>query len=221
MANPYPLSKVMSRKDDDPHLVDQLALVEAIGIGAQASEHRAWEYAVALAAIDRWTQTIWQPRVRRLVDVGGAGSSFTDMVRHQYPGVEDHIVDPTINQTLQAYVASLPRLADIVTCLSVLEHLPPAQTEQFCYHLAALVAPGGLLVLTVDYAETATDPTAHHFYWMRERIFDFWSLNALRIGLFHELGFTVLGGADYAWPGTACCVYPSYTFASLVLQRRP
>lgn len=215
----FPLSKVMDVQADLPQLAEELAVVDAVGIGSQASEYRRWEYAIALRAIRQHGRS-----VREHVDVGGAGSLFWKMVHADRPlGAEPRntlVVDPDAEEqlTLAEHVQSNPVLADVVTCLSVLEHIPVRETEQFCYHLGALVAPGGLLVLTVDFAEDGTtDP--HHFHWMREQIFDRDKMLRLMAYTFAPLGFGWLGPYSYEWPGPA--VYPNYTFASLVLTRRP
>lgn len=207
------LSKVMDVQADLPQLAEELAVVDAVGIGSQASEYRRWEYAMALRAITKLPLT-----PRKVLDIGGGGSRFLRMLHEWRPSASTMCIDPSENYSLADYVRQEPRLATVVTCLSVLEHIPVHETQQFCYHLGALVAPGGLLVLTVDFAEDGTtDP--HHFHWMRTQMFDRAKLVRLMAYTFQPLGFSWLGPYDYTWPGPA--VYPNYTFASLVLTRRP
>lgn len=176
--------------------------VEAIGLGGQHSS-RAWEYALALHAIATWrrhTSSAWTITY----DVGGAGSPF------QYMLDDDGIIvviDPAttpiegVPKRLQDYVVAGASLADVVTCLSVLEHIPVNALADFCYCLSCLVAPGGLLVLTVDYQPDPTivgDPM--HWHWMREQIFNPVTVDDL-IAEFGKHSLAPYGGIDTTWHG--------------------
>lgn len=179
---------------------------------------RRWEYALALRACAAWEEPVLKdgPQTRRLVDVGGAGSPFFRMV----PAWLTYVVDPAENCDLATYILSRPVLADVVVCLSVLEHIPADDLDRFLYHLNCLVAPGGLLFLTMDYCgdpSHADLPDIHHFHWMRKRIFSesHWQYLALNL---QPYGFERFGGTDWNWSGPH--VY-DYSFASLALLKRP
>lgn len=226
-----PLSKYYNPEQDLPELVEELVYVNAhFTKDAPQSEHRRWEYAMALRALYVWEQE--GHRVSRVVDVGGAGSPFWRMVSTSNVSV----VDPHENSTLEGWLAGQPRLSPVVTCLSVLEHVE--DLDQFLYHLSCLVAPGGLLFLTLDCcgcgAMDKTDypypanryhaPTAdpHHFNGMRKRIF---TPDALRdLCTSDELvAFSYLG--DEAYVNYTPRLYggatdPGYSFASLALVKR-
>lgn len=217
-----PLNKTLDPVDF-ARLPKELAIVDQF-FTAEHEQHpmRRWEYAMAVDAISRWYwRTDWASEGRRpvLTDVGGAGSPFWRMPEPRH--LESTRIDPEINVDLATYLHAAPRLADVVTCLSVLEHVP--DLEQFCYHLGCLVAPGGLLFLTMDYCDGFADvrdgfrvPDTYHFHWMRERIFNVFAVSRLVAG-FLSRDFTLFGETDYTWRGPQ--VY-DYTFASLALIKR-
>lgn len=160
-----PLSKLYNPADY-AELEPELQLVDQIGIEGQ-HESRRWEYALALQAVATWEK---DRQAHVAVDVGGAGSQFYQMLGDQV-GTNVTIVDPAYEprpRSLESHVHRNPALADVVTCLSVLEHVD--HDEHFLYHLSCLVAPGGLLVLTVDYAPQE-GPDTYHWHWMRKRIY--------------------------------------------------
>ncbi len=182
---------------------------------------RRWEYALALHAIWRW-QGQQTKQTQRTVDVGGAGSPFRNMIYGALGRGDLVVVDPAENYDLASYMADLPRLSPVVTCLSVIEHIPSEELDRFLYHLGCLVAPGGILFLTADvcghdrHALDIQDP--HHFSWMRSQIFTPTTLRDLVWGYsLKQLGFDLFGEADWAYHGDH--VY-DYSFASLCLQKR-
>lgn len=190
------------------------------------SQHpsRKWEYALALQAIDRWLAQTDRIGVYHLADVGGGGSPFWDMLSDEVQGV---IIDPaaaktsyTLRETLADHVNATYRVYSIVTCLSVLEHVE--DLDRFCYHLSCLLAPGGLLVLTVDCCgdqgeERGWPKDVYHWHWLRTRIFSFHQLQRLRIA-FRDLQLHAVDDPEWVWHEPL--ENWGYCPASLVLQKR-
>lgn len=218
-----PLSKYYDPEQDLPELTEELMVVdEHFTKDSSQSEHRRWEYGLALRALDTWEQE--GNRVSRVVDVGGAGSPFWRMVG----GGNVHVVDPETNRTLARQLEIDPYMAQAVFCLSVLEHVE--DLDQFLYHLSCLVAPGGLLFLTMDccgcegklYHTPENDP--HHFNGMRNRIFTPGLLHTVAWTL-EDLHFTPLDQLRDGFERYAPRLYggatdPGYSFASLALVKR-
>ena len=224
-----PLSKTLDPADY-ASLQKELALIDVFfHSDAQQHEHRRWEYALALDAVERWER---DRDAHVAVDVGGAGSPW-HRILGQYLGLTVPVVDPahtghtTSSTTLERYVSRNPPLADVVTCLSVLEHVE--DLDRFLYHLACLTAPGGLLFLTVDccgceeagawrlHHVLPGDEDQHHFHWMRKRMFTRSSWEYLHLNL-RPSGFELLGDVDWTYHGNHV---HDYSFASLALRRRP
>ena len=188
--------------------------------GAPQHPHRRWEYAVALIAIEDWIARHPGPTVgRRYLDVGGSGSPFWRML----PSQQVIVVDPLEGQDLAGYLQTDGRMADVVTCLSVLEHVE--DLEGFLYHLGCVVKPSGLLVLTMDCCGCAgvhyvLNPDAHHFCWMRKRTFTPLARQRL-IATYTEYGelssFTLVGAFDPIYHGPH--IY-DYSFCALVMEKR-
>lgn len=221
-----PLSKYYDPEHDLPELVEELLVVdEHFTKDAPQSEHRRWEYALAIRALDTWIEA-GHPSPGRIADVGGAGSPFWRMVG----GGNVHVVDPETNRTLARQLEINPYMAQAVFCLSVLEHVD--DLDQFLYHLSCLTAPGGLLFLTVDCCECDNQPDParwhlsehdpHHFASMRKRIFTKFG----RIGMTEnllDLHFRILGEhnyTDYQPRLYGGATDPGYSFASLALVKR-
>lgn len=198
---------------------------------ALAGQHpiRRWEYALALAAIDQWQEgQLDQREPFQICDVGGAGSNFwqvlssltTSNILVLDPDVPGPSSRPfgqgveTISLSVEEYVRTYPyACVDILTCISVLEHVP--DVIPFLRACHALLKPGGLLVLTMDYREQEGPDTAH-FHWMRERIFTPSLVQGLLIDL-DLIGLRLLGAADWTYGGPH--VY-DYSIASLVMVKR-
>lgn len=210
------LSKTLDPADY-AHLDEELRAVDTYEQALRHQHpHRRWEYALALHAISQWA--VVSPRLLGpLYDVGGAGSPFYYMLRDWTKTYEPVIViDPALvnGYTLEEYLAEgEARLSPIVTCISVLEHVQ--DLDRFCYHLSCLLAPGGLLVLTMDYWNRCGPDTAQNRE-QRARIFCPKTLLALRNQcVLYQL--TPFGGVDPAWHGAHV---HDYSFASLVLEKR-
>jgi hypothetical protein len=125
------------------------------------------------------------------------------------------VIDPAEpgSVALAEWVTGGRPLADVVTCLSVIEHV--SDVEQFLYHLSCLVAPGGLLILTMDYWNRCGADRAENRD-LRLRIYCPKSYQALRrqVAALHLWTF---GGVDPTWHGAHV---HDYSFASLVLEKR-
>jgi hypothetical protein len=190
---------------------------------------RRWEYALALRAYNTWVQCA---RARQMssgpiYDVGGSGSPFWRMMGYV------QIIDPKESDGLDlAHFLTEQRvmLGRAVFCLSVLEHVE--DLDQFLYHLSCLVAPGGLLFLTMD-CWNQIGPDTAHFHWDRKRIFyfgdsrtrdplhaEFYSPNSFALVRDTLIGqqFASFGGNDLAYHGHQ--LFGSYSFASLALIKR-
>lgn len=230
----WPLTRYYQAGDDDRIAPAIRAQVDAVFTTARPQhEARRWEYGLTLTAIQSWAKGLpeIERRTLRVADVGGAGSPFRAMLPGQAVTVIDPDADPSdagaVRQPLEGYVVGASHgpahLFDVVTCLSVIEHVPPKALDTFLYHLTSLVRPGGLLVLTCDTCGcsggTLHEPTAdpHHFSWMRTQMITRPVLLRVLNTLVDHDHCDLLGGVDLQRP-PAPLVY-DYTFASLVLRK--
>lgn len=211
-----PLTKTADERDY-VELAEELKIVD-LHFNAASPQHpmRRWEYAMALRA-----QALWYDKGSALpqgpiIDVGGAGSPFWRMVNYY----ACKVVDPLENVDLAEHLRLGAGLASEVFCLSVIEHVPDDDVDRFIYHLSSLVAPGGLLFLTMDACDHdrhALDvPDPHHFSWMRSRIYGPRARYELALQFIGH-HFMPLGEIDRAYHGPT--VY-DYTFCSLALIKR-
>lgn len=188
---------------------------------------RAWEYSQALKALDLWIGLHDPLESLLIADIGGAGSHFWHTFRH-YTTKPATAIDPNhvwssaeeaalfFRDTLGAFKAQSPdQQFDVVFCLSVIEHIPSGELQQFEKDLCSLVKPGGLLVLTCDVGEQ--HPDQYHFHWMRERIYTPAGLAALAIVLQGSYGMQPLTPSEFRWEGPT--VY-DYSVASLAMVKR-
>lgn len=220
-----PLTKIMHAPDDfqalSPFVQD---ILQRDGETLRANQHEArlWEYAMALESILQWqTVNVIEAGPPTILDAGGASSNLWIGLLN-FTSETIRVVDPLcvnepagqvryLPQTLTEYEAAAVenRIApcDVITCISVIEHIPDAngrpgrKTDLTLFLEAAhrLLRPGGLLVLTTDYWNAEGLDVAH-FHWMRERIYNPTTLKALRVRL-KEMGFVTFGGADLKWHG--------------------
>lgn len=228
------LSKTLDPTDFD-QLTIELAIVDQY-FTKDREQHpmRRWEYAMALAAYNVWAQDDYMARGHAcrmhggpLYDVGGNGSPFWRMLDHVlYSPVIIDPAEPDGNSLEQFLRIRRAPLGHCVFCLSTIEHVN--DLDEFLYHLGCLVAPGGLLFLTMDCREDDQElanrigdwgwPTDNrHFHWMRNRIFSPRLVDSCVRDPLYYLGFSSLGWVDQEYHGNH--VY-DYTFASVALVKR-
>jgi hypothetical protein len=206
------LSRTLDPADYD-RFTEELKVVDGYSLDGQ-HPHRRWEYGLALHAIWRWRQ---RPGTRLdredpIYDVGGAGTPFHHMLTEWTLGDVD-VIDPTLNRTVERYAVAGAALADVVTCISVIEHVK--DVDRFLYALSCLVAPGGLVIITMDYWNRCGADTAENRD-SRQRIYCPKTYAQLRNAC-TPLHLTTFGGVDPSWHGAQVW---DYTFASLVLEKR-
>lgn len=233
MKRPFlPFSKCMDLADY-PSLEPELALLDQHGAVEGQHPARRWEYALAHHALAAWLadwpdlEQCWDDHPLRACDVGGAGSAFAGTLRDVVAAVD--VIDPalilkgTVNHItfypvdLWQYSVTQPHAQyDVLTLISVLEHVPDDAVNRLLRAAKILLRPGGLLFLTVDCWNSAGPDTAH-FYWMRQRIYTPDRVRALQQTLREQQGFVSFGRGDWTYHGPT--VY-DYTFASLAMTRK-
>ena len=236
-------SKACDLAVDLPRLAPEVAWVDSVET-ALVGQHpiRRWEYAMALHVIDRWrfqeasrTPLPEAVPVRegfymapvQIADIGGGGSYFWQVLATLTPTpitVVDMAPVPTLEagqgsyyqDTVQTYAAHAPHQQfDILTAISVIEHVKAGEVRPFLRACRMLLKPGGLLFLTTDYWD-ADGPDTAHFHWMRERIYTQEAIRRLLISA-RALGFRSFGIGDWRYAGPQ--VY-DYSVASLALVTR-
>jgi len=226
-----PLSKCMDPAADYPQLGPELDLVARYNATEGQADQRRWEYAMAHRAIAEWLAAQqqadgWEDHPVRACDVGGAGSRFALTLTEVAKEVD--VVDPAlIPEDCHARISTFPTdlwqhaatqahdQYDLLTAISVLEHVPDEEVRRFLRAARMLLRKGGLLVFTVDCWNTP-GPDRAHFHWMRKRIYTPDTLRALHQSLW-ELGFLRFGRSDYVYHGPT--IY-DYGFASLMMIKK-
>lgn len=190
---------------------------------------RDWEYSLALRALEHGGWDFNESRKLLFADIGGAGSNFWRTLK-DYTSKPIYRIDPNhswqtnpedaalyFRQTLREFLQDpgdptgvAGPAFDAVFCLSVIEHVPARDLQQFERDLVSLLKPGGLLVLTTDVGEK--HPDEYHFHWMRERIYTPGGLAALAVVLAQTYHLRPLTPPDFTWHGPT--VY-NYTFGML------
>lgn len=193
---------------------------------------RAWEYDRAIKALDEQSRESGM-RVGLVLDVGGAGSPFAWIVANRC-ALPVQIVDPEFNGlglgnltgTIKRRPLELQGKADFVSCISVLEHVE--DEDSFIRDLAFLLAPGGVLFLTVDYDPTDAPNDSYVHHGMRKRIYNFerFYLESGVAGKLRMLGLKEFGGTQIPLHADATTPPPTipglgYTFASLCMRKEP
>jgi SAM-dependent methyltransferase len=208
-----PLSKSL-HPSDYGLLTEELHAIDLYGVAGQATDHRRWEYAMALYTLQAWKVTEAEDQPHHVLDVGGAGSPFIAIAQGVYPQTHFDLVDPTVNHAIEASEIR-DGSYDAIFSISTLEHVNG--WRGFLRSCVRHLRPGGLLFLTVDYWDCEGKDDAH-FHWMRERIYNRTSLEDVR-GFLKTLGVHRFGGVDTKYHGNH--IYGSYTFASLALRKEP
>ena len=204
-------------------LKPELAIVDLFPLGPEQHQHRRWEYAMCVRAIRTWNAARDFAINVECLDIGGAGSSLSDVLRRRL-GFITFIIDPSEGTGTLAELGKapvyIPRTAAIVISISTIEHVQ--DVERFTTDLAAAVKPGGLLFLTTDVRGASMEDAAgdavkddRHFHWMRKRIYSPGRLRALGCR-FIDAGFRYFGPPDWDYHGDH--VY-DYSFASMALVK--
>lgn len=201
---------------DFSSFAEELRVVDGFGLSGQPPQRR-WEYALALHAVHRWSLAHARVPSEPIYDIGDGADSNLHHMLGEWTDREVIVIDPLEFRSCHSLgeaVTGGTALADIVTCVSVVEHI--ADLRPFLYHLGCLVAPGGLLVLTMDYwNRCGPDLAVDHD--QRARIF---CPKTYRTYLLQELAplqFSTFGGLDTTFHGNSVA---DYTIASLVLEKR-
>lgn len=209
----FPLTKCLDPEPDYQALAPEMELVMAIGTAGQQDDHRRWEYSMALRAITLHRAAYAVPLLLgtyRILDVGGAGSSFANICLGLGGDVQCQVVDPRLNAAVEDL--QVPLEVDAVVSVSTLEHV-----QDEAGFLAALhrhLHPGGLLFLTMDCWDGEGLDTAH-FSWMRYRIYSMRTWRNLAEDC-EALGFRPFGTADWTYHGHWI---RDYSFASLTMTK--
>lgn len=204
-------------------------------------QHRArvLEYERAMRALMH-AVTETQNFAPLILDVGGAGSPWTWLVA-AHTRLPVQIIDPEFNglgvgapttelenpdiYTVRQFGHNpLEGKADFIACISVLEHIQDEQA--FLVDLVKLLAPGGVLFLTVDYDPTNAEKDEFQFHWMRKRIYNARSFylnsnpDSVKMRLM-DLGLDPFGETDLGPLPLESTTIPGlgYTFASLCMRK--
>lgn len=235
-----PYTKLADLPGDQEQLqpyYDQIDALPEVLAGQHAI--RRWEYGMALRTIGSWR--IQDTCSRRpwvlgspldpiqICDIGGAGSNFWQVLRTLTP--EDILlIDPAVQVsidppagrrihqgTVEDFAATAPHDSfDVITCISVIEHLPDKQLRTFFRAVRMLLKPGGLLFLTTDCWDK-DGPDVAHYHWMRARIWNPEELQEKLMDKLRELGYKSFGQADWAYHGHQ--LY-DYSVASIAVTRK-
>lgn len=112
-------------------------------------------------------------------------------------------------------IMSMPSATfDMVSCVSVMEHIPPAVEKQCWVELVKRVRPGGLLFVDVD---CVPDPTKSYVCdEMRAHNFTIPEMQE-RVAMLETLGMKTIGIPDWNYNGNA--VHDSFTFFRVAMVK--
>ena len=97
------------------------------------------------------------PKVSRLLDIGTHDGAMFRLTGAAGVGIDPELIDapplPGVTMVKGMFPDDVPPLADklfdAATALAVLEHIPEHELDTWAKALAGLLAPGGLVVITV------------------------------------------------------------------------
>jgi hypothetical protein len=202
---PLLLSRTLELPDYE-RFAEELKVVDRHN-GQDLGLHRRWEFALALHAIWRWREARERQPEGTIYAIGDIGR--LDLMLTEWTECEVAVM----RTPLHGWVQSETALTDVVTCVSVITHVP--DVEQLVYQLSCLLAPGGLLVLTMEFWNRCGPDQAHHHH-QRQRIYCPKTYAALRT-LAQSYHLSTFGGLDPAYHGAQVM---DYTLASLVLEKK-
>lgn len=212
MTDLLPLTKACAGQPDLDALREE---INWLGAGVLVGQHpmRAWEYGLAVRALQTWATSSMSrlPDLPvRVLDVGGAGSAFGPTLQEKLGPV--WVVEEVDPKTTGALEDRQGPVASAILCISTIEHVP--DPSRFLQALSVNVASGGLIFLTMD-GIGDEGPDTHHFHWMRERIYSpgLWSALAAHAMVY---GLYLWGGQAWTYHGDH--VY-DYSFFSLCLRK--
>lgn len=103
---------------------------------------------------------VLQPR-RRVLEIGSRDINGSLRPLFAQPDVAYCGVDPLpgrgVDLVARGEDVQPPWAPDLILCAEVLEHVPDAQAQAICQHALAILAPGGVLLMSM-----ATDPRVEH-----------------------------------------------------------
>lgn len=217
-----------------------LRVVEGLvgGLSEEQHPHRRWEYALAYEALKDSLPSIL--KINQTLKVADFGAGFgllspmmvqlghhvslyeiwthgnrEDLVRKQLAGAAAPDANYSIiHRPLSQLVPKLDHgVYDASFCISVLEHVK--EEKAAFVDLCRSVRPGGLVFLTMDFANTDQDTFRHR--GMRARIYDAKGMERL-VGYARGEGLELLGGeSDWSWHGP---MVNEYSFSSLALVKQ-
>lgn len=201
-----PVNPTLSRFMPSDWQKEVLSEIETLFNSASPQhEARKWEYSQALRATWYWGGG------GAVLDVGGAGSPFANMLSQE--GWKVEVVDPSAGTaTIEDWKG---QLVDAVFSISVLEHVE--DQESFLRACIRVLKSNGLLFLTMD-AAGEPGPDNYMFHWMRQRIYNPKSLLELS-EFICSLGMEVMGPVDLTPSATPSIPDLGYSFASLAFTK--
>jgi SAM-dependent methyltransferase len=167
---------------------------------------KRWAYALALQAVGRWIATGRQLSDAPLYEIVYDASKFHYMLDDWTER------DTIVFAAMTPFCTAGTPLTNLIVAHSVIEHV--ADPDRFLYHCSCLLAPGGLLVLTMAYWNHC-GPDVAHGRETRQRIYCPKLMTELRrVAATYHL--TTFGGVDPMWHGAQI---HDHSLASLVLEK--
>lgn len=198
---------------------------------------RWWEYGSVIQLVKDWkdTRPTWQGM--DVLDVGSGWGAVGPALCLEYDDVRVTEYEPdqmywadreSCNRVLAAW--SRPQISyahydimhmpvqqfDLVSCVSVMEHIPPAMEQQCWVELVKRIRPGGVLFVDVD---CVPDPTKQYVCdEMRAHNFTIREMMDRVIGLESLDMVPLFGEPDWNYNGNA--VHDSFTFFRVTMVKK-